>query len=82
MKRLDSIFGRAQQFARNELICYCNCDIILTQYFQRAFERLRQWQARFLMVGRRWDTPITEPIDFSMTDWDSRIVARARAQGI
>jgi|SRR5208283_1787118 len=59
-KRIDWIFQRAQQIARHDFLCYINCDILLLSDFARAFERVRQAHARFLMVGRRWDTPITD----------------------
>ena len=29
-KTVHSIFGQAQQMARHEHICYCNCDIVFT----------------------------------------------------
>jgi hypothetical protein len=80
-KRLDSIFGRAQELARHEIVCYVNCDIILTQEFLGALQKLQTWSSRFLMVGRRWDTNITEPLDFVRADWQERLVARARAEG-
>jgi hypothetical protein len=80
-KRLDSIFGRAQKLARHEIVCYVNCDIILTQEFLGALQKLQTWRSRFLMVGRRWDIEITEALDFSYPDWQQKIVARARAEG-
>jgi len=80
--RADSLFSRAQEMARHELLCYSNCDIVLTQDFLRAVERLREWRGTFLMVGRRWDTDIAEPIDFSAPDWEKKIVERARSEGI
>jgi hypothetical protein len=65
-KRIDWIFRRAQEIARHKYLCYSNCDIILLSDFARTAERLMQKHNRFLMVGRRWDTPITEPFtDFS-----------------
>src|SRR5258708_21831814 len=63
-KRLDSMFARAQAIARHDLLCYINCDIILMQDFCRAIERVRAMHREFLMVGRRWDTDITEPLPF------------------
>jgi hypothetical protein len=80
-KRLDSIFGRAQQIASHHLICYCNCDIILTHDFRRALDDLLKWQSRFLMIGRRWDADVTAPIDFSRADWEKEILALARSTG-
>lgn len=71
--RLDSMFGKAQSMARHDVLCYVNCDIILMSDFLRAVERVRAKYKRFLMVGRRWDTPITEPVDFSGANWDANV---------
>lgn len=81
-KRLDSIFGRAQEIARHDVLSYVNCDIILPREFVAALQRLLVWRQKFLMVGCRWDTDITEPIDFSRPTWEKEIVARAHAEGI
>jgi len=80
-KRLDFIFGRAQEIARHETLCYCNCDIVLTREFAEALRQVGAWRSRFLMVGRRWDTNVTEAIDFSRATWAEEIVGRARAEG-
>jgi hypothetical protein len=71
-KRLDYLFARAQAIARHEILCYINCDIILMQDFCRAIDRVRAMHREFLMVGRRWDTDITEPLRFSPPDSQSR----------
>ncbi len=65
--RLDYLFARAQAIARHEILCYINCDIILMQDFWRAIERVRAVHREFLMVGRRWDTDITEPLPFDQS---------------
>ena len=75
--RLDSMFGKAQQMARHAVLCYVNCDIILMSDFLRAVERVQAKYPQFLMVGRRWDTPITEPVNFSDPDWDRKALAFA-----
>src|SRR5712671_3528620 len=80
-KRLDSIFGRAQQIASKNLLCYANCDIVLTKDFRVALEQLLKWQSPFLMVGRRWDANVSAPIDFSRTDWEQELVGLARREG-
>lgn len=59
-KRIDWIFRRAQEIARHPHVCYINCDILLLPDFVKAFERVKRAHERFLMVGRRWDTPVTE----------------------
>ncbi len=50
---LSSIFGMAQDTAKYQLMCYVNADIILTNDFIPAIQRV-PWQA-FLTVGQRWD---------------------------
>jgi hypothetical protein len=67
-KRLDYLFARAQAIARHEVLCYINCDIILMQDFWRAVGRVRGAHREFLMVGRRWDTEINEPLHFFLED--------------
>src|SRR5258707_6998014 len=63
-KRVDYMFSRAQEIARHDVLCFCNCDIILLPEFCAALERVRGGHERFLMVGRRWDTNVREAVDF------------------
>jgi len=79
--RADSMFDRAQEVSRHELLCYSNCDIVLTRDFIEAIQTVRAWRNTFLMVGRRWDTDVTEPLDFAKGDWEKRITERARTEG-
>lgn len=81
VKYLNSMFERAQQAAQNEYLCYSNCDIVLMGDFWKAFERVRAWRERFLLVGRRWDTDITEPIHFEERDWEEHWRAFAVKRG-
>ncbi len=80
-KRLDRMFGRAQEIARHDLLCYINCDIILMQDFREALERVKASHAKFLMVGRRWDVEIDEGWDFEGNDWEERLRQKALQQG-
>src|SRR5690349_9628639 len=70
---LNHMFARAEAIARHPVLCYVNCDIILTGDFLRAVERVRAEHPKFLMVGRRWDTPITSPVDFSDPGWAEKV---------
>jgi hypothetical protein len=81
-KYLDFIFNRAQEIARHEVLCYANCDIMLMSDFRRAVERVAAGQKPFLMVGRRWDTDVTELWDFGLPDWEERLRRRALRQGL
>jgi hypothetical protein len=89
-KRVDFMFARAQEIARHEVLCYCNCDIILLPEFVAAVERVRRAHERFLMVGRRWDTEIREAVDFGAAgnrrqgeaEWGARLRELARERGV
>lgn len=80
MKYVRHLFERAQEIAKNEILCYSNCDIILMGDFWRAVQSVAAANRPFLMVGRRTNTDVTEPIDFA-TDWERQIAQRARRSG-
>jgi hypothetical protein len=80
-KRLDWIFGKAQEKARYETVCYVNCDIILTRDFTQALAKVQAWRKDFLMVGRRWDIDVMQPLDFTEQDWEEKISRLAEAEG-
>jgi hypothetical protein len=71
--RVDYMFARAQAIARHGVLCYSNCDIMFTQDFRSALERVLILHKEFLMIGRRWDTAITQPRDFTNPDWQKQI---------
>ena len=80
-KTVRSVFGQAQQMARHDYVCYCNCDIILAADFAGVVQTLRARFDKFLMVGRRWDLDITQPLDFSLAGWQQSLVERAHREG-
>lgn len=69
MKYLDYMFARAAEISRHSLMCYSNCDIVQLQEFRVAIERSLQWRDKFLMVSRRWDTDVLQPINFTAQNW-------------
>jgi hypothetical protein len=82
-KYVRSIFGRAQEIARHDVVAYVNCDIVLTGDFARGVACVSRHfgaSGKFLIVGRRWDTDITAPINFSASDWAERARAQALEQ--
>jgi hypothetical protein len=81
-KRLDTMFAKAQDTARCELLCYINCDIILMQDFCAALERVKTKHERFLMVGCRWDTEIHASCDFENKEWEARLRNQVLRGGI
>src|SRR5258708_31102398 len=53
-KRLDSIFNRAQQLGRHNLVCYVHCDIVLMQHFTAALNIVSSVKPGVLIVARLW----------------------------
>lgn len=70
---VSSIFGIAQDIASNELMCYVNADIILTSDFLPAIHQIPLQS--FLLIGKRWDIDLKEPLDFDGPNWEGRLRA-------
>lgn len=79
---VDSMFARAQRFARHEYLCYSNCDIVLLDDFWLAFEVAVAWRERFLLVSRRWDVDITQAIDFKRSGWAESLRRLTLTEGV
>jgi|SRR5580704_791670 hypothetical protein len=71
--RADYMFARAQAIARHDVLCYSNCDIIFMRDFCSALQRVLAAHKEFLLVGRRWDTEITQPCEFEHPEWERQI---------
>jgi hypothetical protein len=76
---LNAIFRQSIEQANNPLVCYINADIMLSDDFLRAAERIHR--QRFLMVGRRWNVDITEPWNFHDSDWQEKVREHATKNG-
>jgi hypothetical protein len=79
-KILRSFFDAAQRMARHELVCYANCDIVLMEDFAAAVARIAETEKDFLMVGRRWDVEVKEPLEFE-ANWAAKLREYTRAKG-
>ena len=80
-KYLNYLFDRAHEISRHNILCYANCDIMLTSDFRGALEVTSKTCSKFLMIGRRWDTNITEPWDFNQAEWDRQLRSLALLTG-
>jgi len=74
---LDDLFRKAEQHASTPVLGYVNADIILTNDFPAALDRVRSQFERFMMVGRRWDLDWGEPLDLSHPRWAQEIREQA-----
>jgi hypothetical protein len=54
---------------------------MFTSDFRKAVETVSPVHSQFLMVGRRWDVDITEPWDFSKSQWEEHLRTRALTEG-
>jgi len=80
-KFLNYMFDRAYEISPHKFLCYSNCDIMLASDFRAALELTSGTYNEFLMIGRRWDTNITEPWDFGRVDWDPQLRSSALLRG-
>src|SRR6266478_4662444 len=80
-RRADIMFRRAQEITRHEVLCYCNCDIVLMQDFCEALGRVKAARSQFLMVGRRWDAEVKEPLDFRRNEWGTQLRGAVLREG-
>ncbi len=79
---LDDLFRQAEQHASTPLLGYVNGDIILTNDFCDAMERVRAKYQRFMMVGRRWDLDWDQPLKVSQDGWAESMRERALAANV
>jgi hypothetical protein len=77
----SDILSKGQQEASSGLVCFLNADIILLPEWLQALGHVREWRREFMMVGRRWDLDITEPLDFLDVEAGANLGRRAREHG-
>lgn len=70
---LDDLFEKAKQAARYEVLAFVNADIILMRDFIAAVEQVVHFRRRFLMIGQRRNTVVTEPMSFTPL-WEERLL--------
>ncbi len=69
---VSSIFDLAHRESQSPLLACINADMIVLPDFLQAGEDVLQQSQEFLIVGRRWDLDIRQPIDFS-DGWEGRL---------
>lgn len=76
MKYVHYLFARVNEIARHPYLCFANCDIILPRELIEAVERVAAAFDRFLIVGRRWNIHVDQPLrfeDLAANDLNRRI---------
>lgn len=73
---LNYVFTHAQQKAKNDIVCYCNADII---FFNEVFTAIQKiYVKNYLIVGKRWDVEMTFSLDTSKKGWKQELFSYAR----
>jgi hypothetical protein len=65
---LSDIIETTRQRSANGLLCYINADIVLLPEWAGALQTVTQHMSRFLVVARRLNVNVTEPINFE--EWN------------
>lgn len=69
---VSSIFSIARQHNDNPVLAYVNADMILLEDFVETARQVSAQRAEYLVVGRRWNMDISEPLDFQ-SGWQARL---------
>ncbi|HET8925309.1 MAG TPA: hypothetical protein VFN26_20165 [Candidatus Acidoferrum sp.] len=78
---LNDLFRRAEADSHSQVLCYINADIILQSSFLRAVEVVQQQLPKSLLVSKRINLEVTEPLAFD-AGWEEAIKLRARVSGV
>jgi hypothetical protein len=68
---LASAFNIVQKTAKHPIICYANADIIFLKDMPTTVKRI--CVPEFLLVGKRVDIEITDPLDFETPEWEGSL---------
>lgn len=77
---VSSIFQKARETARADLLLFANTDILLFPETLELALKTRQQLNEFALVGQRYDLDILQPMDFS-SGWPARLRAEVKARG-
>src|SRR6516162_5587755 len=79
----EDVIQQGQENARFPVVCYVNSDVILLNDFVTTVAEVAgsQREGEYLLVGRRWNVHIVEPVRFDAPDWQSRLLRRVGEEG-
>jgi Glycosyl transferase family 2 len=78
---LNDIFFQASQQAKYPILTYVNSDIILTSDFLPTIQQVITHYQQFLIIGRRWNLDLTEPLNFHHSHWEQNLHDRVHQAG-
>ena len=77
---IDDMFRRTRQVSDAPVLAIINTDIILFPDFLETARTAAASFEKFVLVGRRWDLDITEPLGFA-PGWEARLRQAVRSEG-
>ena len=78
---VSSAFKKAQAVAGNFIVGYFSSDIIFTNDFLDAIDKVSSKFSKFMIIGQRWDLDVPELIDFSNSHWEEDLRNRVATFG-
>lgn len=78
---ISSMFQLARESSNSDLLCIVNADMILMQNFVEAAKQVVRLKDKFVLLSRRWDLDITQPLNFT-DGWQDRLSSMVHRQGI
>lgn len=79
---LNDVFSQVHNHASHGVLTYINSDIILTRDFLPTVQQVNANYPQFLMVGRRWNLDIHQPVNFDNPNWEQELHDEINIAGI
>lgn len=79
-----ALFRKAEELSDSDVFAYINSDIILLSDFLKAISKVQNElkENAFLIVGRRCNLEVKEPIDFMSPSWETRLCDKMDKSGV
>lgn len=77
---LSKIFEDMEKRAKNDILCYVNCDIILFQDLIETLTIVHKKEKNYLILGQRWDYDQKELIEFKK-NWEQELKEKVIKNG-
>jgi hypothetical protein len=74
-------FRAAQMMMKTDLLCMSNPDVIFMDDFMPTVKLVASRLERFLIIGRKWDLLIIEPLNFH-GNWQKELRKRVAKEGV
>ncbi len=78
---VSSMLELARLRGDGDVLCIINSDVILMSDFVEAAREVAQSKSRFVLVSRRWDLDVEQPVEFT-NGWEERLRWAVREQGV